>query len=102
MEALKRIAYCAPGRETLVALILAYHDVDFETVKGSPVLAGSDDIIIASHDPVIDEFDLAAGAMSDLAKQAGRSAESVRRFVREYAAPGPVLTGSSFRMLSGI
>jgi len=97
----KRIAYCAPGRESLVALILAYHDVDFDTVRGSAVMHGRDDIIIASHDPAIDEFGAAVEALKDLAATTERSSESVRRYIREYYAPPP-LTGNSFRMLSGI
>jgi hypothetical protein len=97
----KRIAYCAPGRESLVALILAYHDVDFDTVRGSAIMAGRDDIIIASHDPVIDELDAQVTALRELRDKTEGSTESVRRFFRDYAA-NPPPAGSSFRILSGI
>ena len=48
----KKVAYCAPGRETLTALLLAYQDVDFDEVRASAMMAGRTDAILVDNEAI--------------------------------------------------
>ena len=70
----KKVAYCAPGRETLTALLLAYQDVDFDEVRASAMMAGRTDAILVDNEAIEVVFAATADAFTDLGRSASRSA----------------------------
>jgi hypothetical protein len=43
----QKIAFCAPGRESLTAIMLSWREVDYDEVRSTPVMEGRDDVILA-------------------------------------------------------
>lgn len=92
-------AYCAPGRESVTAILLAYQDIEFDGVRASVMMAGREDIILIDDEAVNRPFARARDALYELERTADKSDDAVRAYFRNYVPDIP-LTGNSFRMLS--
>lgn len=79
----KKIAYCAPGRETISALSLAWKEVDFDEIRASPAMEGRKDIILVDHGAIDTKLDI-----------------SLRTEL--HLRPRPPRLPDTFRLLNGI